>query len=335
MSDGGNTNIERDSDLWFDDGNIVFIAQSVAFQVHKSILARHSEVFAGLFVVPQPPRIEAPGHTFDGVPSVQVSDTSYDFRMLIKALYGEIWCANSSLSGLSCSHLPCHSTNDPLCPPTFPLLAALARMSHKYQVPHLLATVTRNLKHIFPSRLDLWDEHHSDDLREHAIEAVNLFRLIDCPEMLVSALYDCCRMPPATVMHGTPRADGTHECLTPEDIELCWDVRAGLAGREANITMRFLSPFRAPPTSTCTRVEECAHNIDYLFEESKGHTTVVGNNPLRDFGGYVEEIAATVCVLCAKVLEKRAESLRQEVWDDLPELMDLNIDGWIEAAAVP
>lgn len=42
------------TDFWFADGTIVLIAQNAAFKVHKGQLARHSEVFSGLFSLPQP-----------------------------------------------------------------------------------------------------------------------------------------------------------------------------------------------------------------------------------------------------------------------------------------
>ena len=93
---GGNS-VSRD--LWFDDGNTVFIAQSAAFRVHKSVLSHHSDVFRGLFAVSQPPVHGTPSDMFEGVPSLHVSDTSYDFRMLMSALYGGTKCDTSLLSG--------------------------------------------------------------------------------------------------------------------------------------------------------------------------------------------------------------------------------------------
>ena len=328
MSDADN--IERDSDLWFDDGNIVFIAQSVAFRVHKSILARHSEVFAGLFAVPQPPPMENPGHTFDGVPSVHVSDSNYDFRTLVRALYGEIGYVRSPLYKLCGLHPPCHSTIDPQSAPPFPVLAALARMSHKYQISHILEAVTSSLKRIFPSKLDLWDDLPSE-IENQALEAVNLFRLLDRPDMLVPALYDCCRLPARTVVRGAPRADGTHECLAPEDVELCWDVRCALVKRDAHVTLRSMRMFW-PATCECAEgAEECTRKIENYLQIYRENVDIVDDNPLDDsFTDSAEELMEDygVCESCAEELDKRAESLRREVWDDLPEIMGLKVEGW-------
>ena len=98
--------IQQDQDFWFNDGNIVIIAQVVAFRVHMSVMARHSDVFAGLFAVPQPPPHGIPVGMFDDVPSVHVSDTSYDIRMLMRALYGMIRFAAFLLSGEYYLHPP-------------------------------------------------------------------------------------------------------------------------------------------------------------------------------------------------------------------------------------
>ena len=83
--------INRDSEVWFEDGNIVVIAQNVAFRFHKSVVSIHSSVFRDLFSIPRPsPTGEEVDETFDGCPVVRVSDTSYDFRELIRAIYSGV-----------------------------------------------------------------------------------------------------------------------------------------------------------------------------------------------------------------------------------------------------
>ena len=46
--------INRDSEVWFGDGNIVVVAQNTAFRFHKSVVSLHSSVFRDLFSIPQP-----------------------------------------------------------------------------------------------------------------------------------------------------------------------------------------------------------------------------------------------------------------------------------------
>ena len=78
--------ITKDSQVWFKDGNVIFVAQtpSMSFRVHKSILSRHSEVFQDLFSIPQPPTAD----TIEGCSVVHVSDTSFDFRQFLRVIYG-------------------------------------------------------------------------------------------------------------------------------------------------------------------------------------------------------------------------------------------------------
>ena len=90
---GSSMSIKRDSDIWFDDGNIVVVAQSTAFRFHKSVVSLHSSVFRDLFSIPQPSLMDEEVDEiliFDGCPVVHVSDTSYDFRELLRAIYGGV-----------------------------------------------------------------------------------------------------------------------------------------------------------------------------------------------------------------------------------------------------
>ena len=71
------------SDVWFTDGNIVLIAGSTAFKVHRGQLERHSEIFRDLFSIPQPEVQEE----FDGSPWVEIFDSPGDVHYLLMALY--------------------------------------------------------------------------------------------------------------------------------------------------------------------------------------------------------------------------------------------------------
>jgi hypothetical protein len=71
------------SDLWFDDGNIVLIVGSSAFKVHRGQLSRQSEVFDNLFSIPQP----ADQLLYEGAAWVELYDNPADVFYFLKALY--------------------------------------------------------------------------------------------------------------------------------------------------------------------------------------------------------------------------------------------------------
>ena len=70
-------------ELWFSDGNIVFVTDSFSFKVHRGQLQRHSEFFEGMFDIPQPTEQDM----VDGCPSVDMSDSPDDMYYFLKALY--------------------------------------------------------------------------------------------------------------------------------------------------------------------------------------------------------------------------------------------------------
>ena len=78
--------LTRSTDCWFDDGNVVLQVESTLFRVHRSILSMHSEVFRGMFSVPQPVAVD--GELVDNCPVVQFPDRAVDWTHVLKAFYG-------------------------------------------------------------------------------------------------------------------------------------------------------------------------------------------------------------------------------------------------------
>jgi hypothetical protein len=85
----------RHTEFWLHDGSIVLSVQDTLFKVHQTILSNHSEVFADLFSLPQPPRGDLGGGAkpiegkdfMDGCNIVHLYDSSDDFVDLLKAIY--------------------------------------------------------------------------------------------------------------------------------------------------------------------------------------------------------------------------------------------------------
>lgn len=73
--------------FWFHDGSIVILVGSLMFRVHQTVLSTHSEVFAGLFSVPQPPSDVKGQEMIEGCHVVQLHDQTNDFVDLLNGIY--------------------------------------------------------------------------------------------------------------------------------------------------------------------------------------------------------------------------------------------------------
>ena len=80
---GDENAIVKHPDFYFPDGSVVMIVEQTAFRIHKYVLARHSEVFNGMWDVPQP----SVSDTYDGCPAVKLTDSKTDFIDVMKVMY--------------------------------------------------------------------------------------------------------------------------------------------------------------------------------------------------------------------------------------------------------
>lgn len=73
----------RHDKFWFHDGSIVINVDKTLFRVHQTLLSTHSDVFAGLFTIPQPKDQDME----DGCCVVQLHDSLDDMVDLLNAIY--------------------------------------------------------------------------------------------------------------------------------------------------------------------------------------------------------------------------------------------------------
>jgi hypothetical protein len=78
-------------DLWFEDGNIILLANpedsdidALAFKVHRGVLARHSEVFRSMFEGSHPPSND---EKVENCPVIRMHDIPLELSNLLKVLY--------------------------------------------------------------------------------------------------------------------------------------------------------------------------------------------------------------------------------------------------------
>lgn len=79
--------LQNDTQVYFDDGNIVLVVGVTCFRVHRSLLAKYSPIFRDMFSLPQPEDQE----TYDGVPMVELQDDPDILRALLRVIYEPLY----------------------------------------------------------------------------------------------------------------------------------------------------------------------------------------------------------------------------------------------------
>ena len=235
---------------------------------------------------------------------------------------------------------------------TFPVLAALARLSHKYQLDALLSAVLPRLQGTFTTSLAVWDAAGallagSAFEFDQAVEALNLFRLLARPEMLPVALYGCCQLPPADLLCGIHRTDGvTRETLKPDDLVLCLEAKGRLLRATVKLVASLCEAYEARIALVASGQAECSPSVHApaagesqcpsalgaLVAECRGYLhESVDEDPLDTFyasGLHYAVRTQVLCGACGEVLEAEYARLRKEVWRGLPGFMGMEIVGW-------
>ncbi|TFK84272.1 hypothetical protein K466DRAFT_230470 [Polyporus arcularius HHB13444] len=323
-------NVERDTTFWFYDANIILIAQGdVAFRVHESVLALHSEVFAGMFQQSLSVSQGLDDERIDGCPIVLLDDTAYDILQLLLVIYGFNRLKTPEET-------------------TFPILAALTRAGDKYVVTGVHDIVNECallLISMVPATLDDYEKaSNSRSALEfeshHAVEALHVFRLIDLGADALRThsfiLYLCAQLDEDELRNGTARADGTPEMLSDADLDRVLALKRELQRRGKQAVHDARYDFKGPEEN-CERYDEDGNMVERGLEECDiGYDESVVNcitQRVRDGYGRGElfnpRLLDTmhdalrrdlVCYSCMKPKLRKQVQLREDAWDALPVL---------------
>ncbi|KAI0742362.1 hypothetical protein C8Q80DRAFT_1108543 [Daedaleopsis nitida] len=210
--------LERDNELWLDDGNIVLVAGGVGFRVYKGLLAAQSPVLCDMFGAGSLRADEQ----YDNVPVVPLFDSPIDLRHLLRVLLpkSQRFVMKDRYD---------HKTE-------FHIMSALIRLAHKYQIDDVEKRAISALCSIYTTDLTDWFDFVrtvSDD-DSCAIAAVNLARLTETPTstILPSALFNCVLLT-SDVLDGYTREDGSVEYLSQDDLKRCIDAAPELSATTA------------------------------------------------------------------------------------------------------
>ncbi|EKM75199.1 hypothetical protein AGABI1DRAFT_80170 [Agaricus bisporus var. burnettii JB137-S8] len=336
------------SDFWFRDGNVVIIAGQAAFKVHRGQLERHSEVFSGLFALPQPSLQDQ--ELVDNCPCVVFHDSPSDVFYFLSALYDGLY-------------FKFPRAND------FPAIAAVLRLSTKYMVETLRVRCLHRLHLDWPTTLLGWDQREAaatDDSgrylpREtcpHPILVIELALEMGISTVLPAALYDLSRYGPSKILVGTKRPVVAYDVITasktstalqatsPTVVQLVHPLLIKtLRGRESS--QRYVATFLTKELCGRAPALDCLNKHDPLLQrhclESFYYIML---NVLRSVGGIacgrdadplftlvqaLEMLSRTdfttadmkkcglkMCTMCKVDFAGAVAKAREEVWNLLP-----------------
>lgn len=154
----------HDPDFYFEDGNIVLSAKytendTAFFRLHKSILVKHSPVFADMFAMPPPPTTDQ----YDGVPLVEMPDDANALRDFIAFLYDpECVPVHTRVSTIYSTGLHRRISGILNRQDFTPEIMKPTLLAKKYQVDWICNLVASQLLKRWPTTLEGWDAVNED-----------------------------------------------------------------------------------------------------------------------------------------------------------------------------
>ncbi|PIL26473.1 hypothetical protein GSI_12231 [Ganoderma sinense ZZ0214-1] len=306
--------VRHSEELWFGDGNVILAARHTGFRVFRSLLATQSTVFAEIFASSSS---GSDPEIFEGCPVVRVSDTPEDIahflRVLLPTSQRILFSRKFSFS--------------------FHQISAIIRLAHKYNVLDICNQAIASLQDHFTTDFAAWDRGANEEVIkvrfQQSIGVVNLARLVDRPALLPTAFYKCALLG-CDVLAGYRREDKSIEHLSPEDLKRCINGRNKLVEEAFAI---LLEVFVSRPCDECTTDVVCRTALQRLLEVALVSCKQASASVLQGWDDLIQECAQEwhLCAACVKTVLEREYQARKRVWDALPVIFDVKVDGWPSA----
>jgi hypothetical protein len=334
-SDEAQPPIQEHSTTSFEDGNLVIVAETMAFRVHRGVLSRKSALFKDLLSLPQPDSEER----WEGLPVVRLLDSAEDVTMLLDAIYNgaksvlsliqSSMCIGAQADGLHANRYRYRDDETP----NWTTVHRLLVLGTKYQVEELRDEAVHQLHARYPRKIADWDytcrtdgDTASTIVVSYPIEEdlviANVARALDLPDIHLAALYGCCSLAPDVLVRGRVLEDGsTVERLCADDLVACVQGRENLlVAARTDVRMKLFAPDGAR-AEACRTPGECGEKAAalcarYCAMEPRPRRLY---DPLRPDDEEIERDCADVglCHDCVKYFLGRHAKLRQDVRDNL------------------
>ncbi|KAF7297757.1 BTB domain-containing protein [Mycena kentingensis (nom. inval.)] len=305
----GLQDITRSSDHWFDDGSIILQAESTQFRVGKSVLSVHSTVLRDLFSVAIP---ADPGWPHvEGCPVFCLhGDSAKDWKHLLDVIYPK----------------ECFTEEKP----TFDSVAAILRLSKKYDLPSFRARSLACIKAEFPTVLTQpfidateWTRIRCPgDTFQANVDFLKLARELGIYSILPGAFYNLCA---DCGVSGNNKCAPKFFCdvfnqLSPSDQATCLKGYAKILHAQVNGkgSVSWLRSNEIIPSDGCSNAEKCKTAITCLAAGLTPHGLV--SLFLDD---WISEWGNRLCSDCTVAAKAVFIANRQQCWNELPSYFSL------------
>ncbi|TCD60221.1 hypothetical protein EIP91_010529 [Steccherinum ochraceum] len=293
---------KRSEAFWLRDGNVILVAEKIAFRVHQSVLERKSVVFQDMFGVPQPENVE----TLEECPLVHVSDAAEDIKHMLSVLYDGDRFLNLQ-SNISMK-----------------MVFALLQLGIKYQIDYLRDEAISVIKFVYPPSYDEYMENNAERVTEQsyaddAIAVINLAWKHGLHSLLPSAFFVCALMSNQELAEATGRQGLTK--LSPNDLRRCLDGREILQTRYHD---RYHPLDCVIVSEFCLNPEDC----DWEVRDTWSHDAWDCTTSILEFDfDIMKELdwikAAHLCEACRTHYEYADQEARKDMYNDLAVIFGL------------
>ncbi len=149
--------------------------------------------------------------------------------------------------------------------------------------------------------------------------------------VLPTALAACCSLEVETLFDGFVREDGTRERLSEADLKLCL---AGMRGLTLAVSAVVLKALASPSRRECKTKAACRREIQEILcdvaQEEDSFIYFLTDNPFRDMDGWIDVSSEEekACVDCLAEVKKRFRTEQRNMWDTLPSILNIIVEGW-------
>ncbi|KAI0656182.1 hypothetical protein C8Q70DRAFT_922059 [Cubamyces menziesii] len=316
------SNLRKDDELWFEDGNLIIVAGGVEFRVYKGPLLLHSEVIRDMVSMPLPSSLDSTESVDGAVPSgpetvlawvpvhsVQFHDPPGDVRHFLRAF------------------TPGKQLRIGAVHPSFEEVSACIRLGDKYQCKGLVEVYIDYLMQYYPSGLTAEPlgpnvQLVSNPLRypltppafelKHTIGVVNIIRDLERKGLdqeldvkgLLPVAFARCMMLGSQVATGFDRSDGGREKLSREDLGRVFVGQANLMRSYYQALKRILDVQFDPHWPRPNGPSDCAEVLKQL-----DHT-------LPDLKTGILDPTQLVYMLCEDLKQQAVGPKRMKLCDD-------------------